>query len=199
MNGSSITGSGYLNVNGTIVAPDPSWSVVGMGDFNGDKYSDLIWRNSVTGELAEWQLHSSDIVGSADLNASGVAVRPDASWTIAGVGDFNGDGDADLLWQNANGTISEWLMRGSTVIDSHAITYGGTPVVAGAGWKPVEIGDFNGDGNSDILWRNNSTGQLNEMLMNGNIVTAEVSPSSGGAAINPDLSWTTQAKPTNFA
>ncbi len=198
MNGSSIIGSGSLNVNGTVVAPDPSWSVVGMGDFNGDKYSDLIWRNSVTGELAEWQLHSSDIVGSADLNASGVAVRPDASWTIAGVGDFNNDGDADLLWQNANGNVSEWLMHGSTVIDSRAITYGGVPVVMGAGWKAVEIGDFNGDGNSDILWRNSNTGQLEELLMNGNVVTAEVSPSSGGATVNPDLSWTTQAKPTNL-
>ena len=199
MDGSSIIGSGYLNVGGRIVAPDSSWSVVGMGDFNGDNYSDLIWRNTVTGELAEWQLHSSDIVGSADLNSGGVAIRPDASWSIAGVGDFNGDGDADLLWLNSNGTVSEWLMHGSTVIDSRAVTYGGSPVIAGAGWKPIEIGDFNGDGNSDMLWRNSTTGQLTEFLLNGNVVTAEVSPSSGGAAITPDLSWSVPGKPTNFA
>jgi hypothetical protein len=199
MDGSSIIGSGYLNVGGRIVAPDSSWSVVGMGDFNGDNYSDLIWRNAVTGELAEWQLHSSDIVGSADLNSGGVAIRPDASWSIAGVGDFNGDGDADLLWLNSNGTVSEWLMHGSTVIDSRAVTYGGSPVIAGAGWKPIEIGDFNGDGNSDMLWRNSTTGQLTEFLLNGNVVTAEVSPSSGGAAITPDLSWSVPGKPTNFA
>jgi hypothetical protein len=85
------------------------------------------------------------------------------------------------------------------VIDSRAITYGGSPVIAGTGWKPVEIGDFNGDGNCDVLWRNSTTGQLNEFLLNGNIVTAEVSPSSGGAVITPDLSWSVPGKPTNFA
>jgi hypothetical protein len=199
MNGSSIVGSGYLNVNGTTIAPDPTWSVAGMGDFNGDKYSDLIWRNSVTGELAEWQLHSSDIIGSADLNAGGVAIRPDASWSIIGVGDFNGDGNADLLWRNTNGTLSEWLMHGSTVIDSSALTYNGTAVNAPANWQVVEIGDFNGDRNSDILWRNTSTGQLSEWLMLGNVLGVSTTTTAGGTTVTPDLSWTTQGKPTNFA
>ena len=199
MDGSSIIGSGYLNVSGTIIAPDSSWSVAGMGDFNGDKYSDLIWRNSVTGELAEWQLHSSDIIGSADLNAGGVAVRPDASWGIIGVGDFNGDGNADLLWRNTNGTVSEWLMHGSTVIDSSALTSNGVGVSVAGNWQVAEIGDFNGDHNSDILWRDANTGQLSEWLMLGNVLGVVTTTTSGGATVNPDLSWTTQAKPTNFA
>ncbi|MBV9677084.1 MAG: FG-GAP repeat protein, partial [Acidobacteriaceae bacterium] len=27
-------------------------------------------------------------------------------------------------------------------------------------WKPVGVGDFNGDGNQDVLWHNDVTGQL---------------------------------------
>ena len=199
MNGSSIVGSGYLNVNGTIISPDPSWSVVGMGDFNNDKYADLLWRNAATGELAEWQLHSSDIIGSNDVNNGSVGLRPDASWTIAGIGDFNGDGDADILWRNSNGTVSEWLMHGSTVIDGSALSFNGTAVNVAANWKVVEIGDFNGDGTSDILWRNSGTGQLSEWLMSGNVLSVSTTLKSNSVTVNPDLSWTAQARPTNFA
>jgi hypothetical protein len=199
MDGASIVGSGYLNVSNTIIAPDPSWSVVGMGDFNGDKYADLLWRNSVTGELAEWQLHSSDIIGSNDVNNGSVGLRPDASWTIAGIGDFNADGDADILWRNSNGTVSAWLLHGSTVIDGSALTFHGAAVNVAANWQVVQIGDFNGDGSSDILWRDSGTGQLSEWLMTGNVVSSQTTLSSNGAAVNPDLSWNVQAKPTNFA
>ncbi len=199
MNGSSIVNSGFLNVNDTVIAPDSSWSVAGMGDFNGDKFSDLLWRNSVTGELAEWQLHSAAIIGAAHVNSGGVGLRPDASWSMAGVGDFNGDGDADMLWRNSNGTVAEWLMNGAAVTDGSAITYNGSAVNIAANWNVVEIGDFNGDGNSDILWRDSNTGRLDEWLMSGNVLTVSASLKSNSVAVDPDLSWTTQAKPTNFA
>jgi hypothetical protein len=39
----------------------------------------------------------------------------------------------------------------------------------------VGTGDFNGDGTSDILWRNNSTGEVAVWLMNN----AQVSTSAG--------------------
>jgi len=58
--------------------------------------------------------------------------------------------------------------------------------------------DFNGDGRSDILWRNDS-GALAEWLMNGNTVISALAPSSNGMPITPDSSFVTQAKPTDFA
>jgi len=33
---------------------------------------------------------------------------------VIGAGDFNGDGDADILWQNTNGQAAVWLMNGIT-------------------------------------------------------------------------------------
>ena len=61
----------------------------------------------------------------------------------------------------------------------------------------VEIGDFNGDGQSDILWRNDN-GAVAEWLLNGSTVVASVTPNIGGTAVTPEATWSTQAKPTNF-
>ncbi len=38
----------------------------------------------------------------------------------------------------------------------------------GPSWKAIGTGDFNGDGFSDILWQNTSTGQASIWEMNGN-------------------------------
>ncbi len=38
-----------------------------------------------------------------------------AAWTADGVGDFNGDGNADLLWTNASGQAAIWEMNGSSL------------------------------------------------------------------------------------
>ena len=40
--------------------------------------------------------------------------NPGPSWHIVGTGDFSGDGDADILWQNTNGQAAIWLMNGTT-------------------------------------------------------------------------------------
>ena len=197
MNGSTIVSSDLITFGGKAVSLDASWNVAGIGDFTGDGRSDVIWRNT-NGELAEWQINGSAIVTSGDLKANGVGVRPDASWSVAGVGDFNADGKADLLWHNSSGSLVEWLMDGSSIASSSVVTSGGVPVSPDASWHVVEIGDFNLDARTDILWRNDS-GALAEWMMNGNRVVSSTTPTFGGNAAAPDASWHTQAKPTDFA
>jgi VCBS repeat protein len=196
MNGSTIASSGLVTSGGRAVSLDASWSVAGAGDFNADGKTDVIWR-SASGEIVEWQMNGSAIAGSADLNAGGRAVRPDASWSIAGVGDFNADGKSDLLWRNSNGSLVEWLMDGSSIMSSSAVTSGGAVVAPDASWHVVEIGDFNLDARTDILWRNDN-GTLAEWMMNGNRIASTATPSFNGSAEAPDASWHTQAKPTDF-
>ncbi len=196
LNGSTITGSGLVTSGATAVNPDPSWTIAGVGDLDGDMKSDLIWRNTATGEVAAWFMNGSTIASSADPTSGGVAVRPDASWSVAGVGDFNADGNADILWRRSDGTLAMWLMNGSTIASSGSITFGGQPANPDPSWHVVEIGDFNGDARTDILWRNDS-GATAEWFMKGTTIVGSTTPTAG-SAISLDASWTLQAKPTNF-
>jgi hypothetical protein len=114
--------------------------------------------------------------GSASSNLSAPATT---TITIGGppVYDFNGDGDSDLLFQQASGTPQIWLMNGTSIISETSLA---TPP---ASWKIVTSGDFNGDGLSDILWINTSTNQPAIWEMNGTSIISAV----GLAA--PPSSW----------
>jgi ELWxxDGT repeat protein len=194
MNGSSILSNSLITAGGNAVTPDASWGVAGIGDFDGDGRADILWRNT-SGEVAAWLMNGSAISIGGDVTSGGAAIRPDASWSIAGVGDFNHDGKADILWRNANGSLAMWLMNGTTISSSGSITFNGAVVAPDASWHVVEIGDFNGDSDADILWRNDN-GALAEWLMNGNAIGQAITPTSNGATVSPDGSWSTQAKPT---
>ncbi len=197
MNGTSIIGSEYVNYGGTPVTPNPSWSMAGIGDFDGDRLSDILWRGP-SGELALWTMNGSSINHNEIVTFAGVAISPDPSWTVAGIGDFDADGNADLLWRNSNGSLVAWLMNGSTIAGSGIVAANGAAVEPDPSWHVVEIGDFNGDARTDILWRNDN-GQVAEWLMKGTAIIASVTPTAGGIPIAPDVSWHTQAKPTDFA
>ena len=193
MNGSSIVSSSVMSFAGAAVDVGASWSVAGTGDFNGDNKRDVLWRNT-SGEVVVWQMNGGAIADSSHVTYGGVAVKPDASWSVAGVGDFDGDGNSDILWRNTNGSLAEWQMNGSTIASSDRITFAGIAVTPDATWHVVEIGDFNGDGSSDVLWRNDN-GAMAQWLMNGNEIMQSVTPNYGGTAVSPDASW----KPTSFS
>src|SRR5262249_51310751 len=123
-NGSAISSSSSLLSRGAAVNPDPTWSVAGIGDFNGDGAADILWRKS-SGATSLWTVNGTNITASASLTSNGVAVNPDLSWSVAGVGDFDGDNIADVLWRNADGSLSEWLMNGSAIVGSGAPTSNG--------------------------------------------------------------------------
>jgi ELWxxDGT repeat protein len=197
MTGATIASSADLKANGVAVRPDASWSVAGIGDFDGDSRRDILWRNT-SGELVEWQMNGASVTSSADLAAGGLAARPDASWSIAGIGDFNGNGTSDLLWRNLSGALVLWGMSGANIASSATVNVAGVPLTPDASWHVVDVGDFNGDGSSDILWRNDS-GALAEWLMNGATIVQSMTPTSNGVQVSPDGSWSTQVKATNFA
>ena len=172
---------------GAVVAPDASWDVAAIGDFNGNGSADILWRNA-NGTLIDWSMNGAQVTSSHLLTFQGNSAVPNASWTIAGIGDFNGGGSSEIMWRNANGTLIDWTMNGSTITSSQGVTLNGTPVMPDASWSIAGIGDFSGDGKSDILWRN-ANGSLIEWTMNGSQITSSQAVTLGGAAATPGTSW----------
>src|SRR5205085_1747770 len=78
----------------------------------------------------------------------GGGVTTAAGYSARFVTDFDGDGKADILFENASGSRWLFLMNGAAVQSA-------VPVPAAAsGWALVGVGDFNGDGKADLLWQN---------------------------------------------
>jgi hypothetical protein len=90
--------------------------------------------------------------------------------------DFNGDGFADILWQNTSGEAYIWELNGASVIGRASL---GNP---GQSWHIKGTGDFKSDGFADILWQNDS-GEAYIWEMNG---TSVIDRASLG---NPGSSW----------
>ena len=53
--------------------------------------------------------------GTSFVGGGGLA-NPGQSWRVEGTGDYNGDGNADILWRNNDGTPAIWEMNGTNFI-----------------------------------------------------------------------------------
>jgi FG-GAP-like repeat len=133
--------------------------VVGTGDFNGDGFGDILWRDSA-GDLAVWLMNGATVMDSAALGSV------PGTWSIVGTGDFNGDGKTDILWQDTSGDLAIWFMDGEQVVGSAMI---GTVT---SNFQVQGIGDFNGDGYGDILWRDTNSGTISIWFINSPQVTS---------------------------
>ncbi|MFO1412555.1 MAG: FG-GAP-like repeat-containing protein [Burkholderiales bacterium] len=134
------------NVNFTIVAAaDPSF--------------DVFWRKS-DGTNATWQFTGPGPTQFLATFPPGVPT----SWTAMATGDVNGDGVPDVVWFDAaTGQVAVWLMTSPSAVGSTTFP---ASVGAGSGWGLSAVGDVNGDGRADIVWRNAGTGQTLVWLMN---------------------------------
>lgn len=126
-----------------------------------DERPSLFWRNSQTGDLRTWHLSGRTVIDTRALTVPRVA---DTTWKIVGTGDLNGDGHTDLLWQNdADGGVSAWLLWNNWVFQT---SYLSIPAVADRGWRVEGMGDTDGDGHADVVWRH-TDGRLSIWFMRG--------------------------------
>jgi hypothetical protein len=161
MNGTAILGGeGYLRTVAEL-----NWNVAGIGDFDGDGKADVLWRNASSGENYLYFLNGTTIA-----NEGYIRTVADQNWQVAGVGDFDGDAKDDILWRNGStGENYLYPMNGLAIKP----TEGYLRTVADFDWNVARIGDFDGDGRADVLWRNAVTGENYVYLMNATAIAGE--------------------------
>ncbi|MGW4200700.1 FG-GAP repeat domain-containing protein [Streptomyces sp. NPDC004726] len=144
---SAVVGSGWTGFNAFVVS----------GDFTGDGRTDLVARQTSTGDLYLYAGNSKG--GLTRTGRIGTKWKP---MTIVGAGDLNGDKRADLLARDAAGVLWRYYGNGKGGI--------GAGAKAGSGWNGftaiVGVGDLTKDGKDDLvgrdaagtLWRYDGTG-----------------------------------------
>ncbi|AFZ03956.1 FG-GAP repeat domain-containing protein [Calothrix sp. PCC 6303] len=160
MNGSN-TGDGF-NFGDTKVIydlPDLNWRFE-LGDTNGDGKNDLIWRDYKDGRNAVWLIDGLQITQSDFIYQ---LKDSDLIWDYD-LADTNGDGKTDLIWRNyKDGRNAVWFVNGTVFAESDGKLL--SPISA-ENWD-FSITDANGDGKTDLIWRNYETGENQLWLMNG--------------------------------
>lgn len=155
MEGSTLA-SGAL-IEPTITVPQP-WTLSGVGDFNQDGVSDLLWHQPEAGQLAVWYLDSAGALVTGEVFPDTIP----SAWKVSGVGDFNGDQKSDILWRHStSGEIVAWYMDGITLTGGELL--GAIPIE----WQVKGISDFNADGNDDLVWYHQVTGDIVLWYMDG--------------------------------
>ena len=151
-------------------------------DFSGDGRPDLLWHDLATGDLLAWTMNGRTLASSQPLGPGRIR---EPHWRIVGTGDANGDGQADIFWQEqTEGWLAVWLMDGRTLLASELLQ---PSRVADTNWKVVAVADMNSDGKPDVVWREETEGWVGVWLMNGLHAAASlaVSPERVG-----DVRWT---------
>lgn len=139
-------------------ASQASWEFVANGDFGFDNSSDIVIRENATGNWKVWNM-----LGGVRVSQVNLVYDAAHEWTALGVGDTDGDYDDDLiLFKSSTGELDIWEAQGATFIAHHSLG------IVEAGYTPVRIGDFNGDGDADIMTQNGT--QLHIMEIQANAV-----------------------------
>jgi hypothetical protein len=154
--------NGVTKIGELTPLPTPTpWRVRGAGDFNGDGMTDLVWQHPSTGQLCAWLMNNAGGRLSVEyLNPS----QADPAWRIAGVADINHDGKADLVWEHrVTGALAVWHLDRLTATSAPALS----PAFVNPAWILKVVGDFDGDGDADLVFQHAATGQMYTWYMNG--------------------------------
>jgi hypothetical protein len=150
--------------NGNPARQGLGWVLAGVADMNGDGQGDLVFYNRPDDRTVIWTTNKSGVVtqglsvtsDGAFSVANGYQPTGDRNaWNIQALGDFTGDGKTDILWRRDTQEVVLWELDG-TVIKSGPTGKSAQLQNLGLNFKVRGVGDFNGDGRKDVLWRDQS-------------------------------------------
>lgn len=148
-----MDGAGVSRYSSAYARPS-GYAMAARGDFNGDGRLDIAWSRASDRSLLLWQGNGIGFEQSVIGNyASG--------WVIAGAGDIDGDERSDLIL-TGSGSAAYWIMQGNIPIRYSP------GFIAPTGYRLGAIGDYNGDGRTDLAWDRVTDGAVTMWIGDGN-------------------------------
>ncbi len=176
LSGTTVTnyGAAFATVS------DTNWKPVAVADNSGSAWT-LVFQNSSTGAVSRWTINDTTVTSYGGALATLGAGTP---WQIVGAPDLDNDGYSDLLfWNSSTGEVSYW---GTDLTNQKVISYNADIAqVPDTTWHLVGSEDTNGDGHSDLLWWNTTSGVYSRWLLDGTTVTSY----GGATATVSDTTW----------
>jgi hypothetical protein len=137
---------------------------------------EIVLQNSVSSQGALWRLDNTGTVTYSNVLSS----IPPTGWYIVGKGDFNSDGQSDLVLQNnTTHQIAIWYLTDTTLIGGGYVS-----ATLPTNWGVVAVGDFNGDGKPDLVLQNATTNQVALWYLNGTTLIG-----GGYISATPPAGW----------
>ncbi len=125
-----------------------------------------LWLQTDAGQLAVWTLNS------AGAQVRGGLMENTGAWLVRAAGDIDGDGVADLLFQDGSYNMAGWLMNADNTKKAASYWSNTSP------WDLKACADFEGTGRAQVLfqkpdgslalWRLNPDGSYNSSMGLGN-------------------------------
>ena len=127
---------------GDLSQRNAGWSVFGTGVTDAGKTTNDIYVKSTGNVVGAW------VTDDAGAVAGWVTVGEfDATTQVLGLGDFDGDGQTDLLLRNTNGAVGCYLTDGTGWNYFQSL---------GDEWSICAVGDLNGDGRDDVVLKHDA-------------------------------------------
>ena len=129
---------------GDLSTRNEGWEVFGMGAATAGKATNDVYLKSTGNVIGAW---TTDATGK--VTGWETVGQFDADTQVLGLGDFNGDGQTDLLLRNTNGAVGCYFTSGDKTGWNYFQSLGDE-------WTVTAIGDLNGDGRDDVVLKHDA-------------------------------------------
>ena len=143
------TGAWLIQPNQTAAWGDLSqrgegWEIFGMGVTTAGKATNDVYIKNTDNIVGAWVTDDTGHVAGWETIG-----QFDAATRILGLGDFNADGQTDLLLRNVNGAVGCYFTSGEILGWNYFQSLGDE-------WKLTAVGDLNGDGRDDVVLKHDA-------------------------------------------
>ncbi|SER79006.1 DUF4347 domain-containing protein, partial [Giesbergeria anulus] len=189
-----LSGSNGYSMPSTAGFPTPAAAGrIVAGDFDADGYTDFIYQNGAAGSSFYYSHNNHDntfttVAASAVGSPFSGVTFPDILTSTSYIGDFNGDGKADMLLATSNNQ-AKIVLSGTS---GYTIpTIASAPTIGAS--ARIAVVDFSGGGYSDILYQTGGSGTAINYVKNNadGTFAAPIASTAGGSPFSaitlPDL------------